>query len=145
MPSCPEENLLAAYLEGGLEPAVRSAIRMHIASCARASCKSAHDSDARWNTDPNPLSDPARASTGPAGASPADDLRWAAPRPTPAVRNLDGRVLCRRYLLERLLDSGAMGQVYVARDLRTKGPVAVKLLMEKWIENEDIYRRFREE
>jgi eukaryotic-like serine/threonine-protein kinase len=118
MSSCPDDNLLAAYLEGGLKPALRGAVRRHLTSCPLPRCRAALE--------------------------PREGPGAAAPR-LPAERDLSGRVLCRRYELERLLDSGAMGQVYVAKDLRTGGPVAVKVLIERWIENEEIYRRFREE
>lgn len=39
-----------------------------------------------------------------------------------------GRIVARRFLIERLVGSGGMGQLYRSRDLRSGAPVALKLL-----------------
>jgi serine/threonine protein kinase len=59
--------------------------------------------------------------------------------------NLPGQVLARTYRIERLLGSGGMGSVYLARNVRTDGLVAIKVLQREAAENPEIFRRFQEE
>ncbi|MFO0580013.1 MAG: protein kinase [Polyangia bacterium] len=56
-----------------------------------------------------------------------------------------GRILARTYLIEELLGSGGMGAVYRARQLRTGGLVAVKVLKPEAASEVEILRRFRTE
>lgn len=64
----------------------------------------------------------------------ADDGRW---RP--------GRVVARRYEIERRLGSGAMGDVYLAHDRLLKKQVALKSLRAELAQSRDTVRRFLRE
>src|SRR4051812_38694968 len=55
------------------------------------------------------------------------------------------RALGSRYRLERVIGSGAMGQVWLARDLKTTEPVAAKLLHGQYAGDPDIVARFVQE
>jgi serine/threonine-protein kinase len=55
------------------------------------------------------------------------------------------RALGSRYALERVLGSGAMGQVWVARDQRTGERVAAKLLRQEFARDAEILTRFVQE
>src|SRR3712207_538432 len=55
------------------------------------------------------------------------------------------RALGSRYLLERMLGSGAMGQVWVAADQRTGERVAAKLLRSEFARDPEILTRFVQE
>jgi serine/threonine protein kinase len=56
-----------------------------------------------------------------------------------------GMLLDGRYEIEKELGSGNLGIVYLARDQRTKKPVAVKLLLEKSLRSEVAVRMFKRE
>jgi hypothetical protein len=38
-----------------------------------------------------------------------------------------------------------MGDVWLGRDRRLRRPVAVKVVQERWADNQQVYRRFAEE
>lgn len=64
---------------------------------------------------------------------------------SPVSHDLRGQILSQTYLLEALLGSGGMGDVYLGRHLRTEGPVAIKVLREAARRAPDLYRRFQRE
>lgn len=59
--------------------------------------------------------------------------------------NLIGKKLDGRYLLEQLIGTGGMANVYKATDLLVQRTVAVKILREEFMTNEDLVRRFKNE
>ena len=59
--------------------------------------------------------------------------------------NLIGRKLDGRYLIESLLGVGGMANVYKGRDVRTGNAIAVKVLKEEFLDNEELVRRFKNE
>ncbi len=58
---------------------------------------------------------------------------------------LIGKKLDGRYELQELIGSGGMAQVYRAVDLTTGRSVAVKVLKDQFLDNEEIVQRFRNE
>lgn len=56
-----------------------------------------------------------------------------------------GQVIRGRYYLERLIASGGMGSVWMARDRRVGDYVAVKLLSRRMLDSEEARRRFIQE
>ncbi|MCA1784157.1 MAG: Stk1 family PASTA domain-containing Ser/Thr kinase, partial [Intrasporangiaceae bacterium] len=56
-----------------------------------------------------------------------------------------GRVLSERYELLRAIGRGGMAEVYAARDLNLGREVAIKLLLERFRDDEGFTRRFQEE
>jgi len=56
-----------------------------------------------------------------------------------------GRVLSERYELLRVIGRGGMAEVYAARDLNLGREVAIKLLLERFRDDEGFTRRFQEE
>lgn len=61
------------------------------------------------------------------------------------MEKLIGKRLDGRYLLEEMIGSGGMANVYKARDLKTEQTVAVKILREEFMSNEELVRRFKNE
>src|SRR5213075_3063005 len=61
------------------------------------------------------------------------------------VDPLLGRTLDQKYLLEEKLGIGGMGTVYRARHLLIDRPVAVKVLNQRFVEDEAAQTRFRRE
>ena len=59
--------------------------------------------------------------------------------------NLIGKKLDGRYLIESLLGVGGMANVYKGRDVRTGNAIAVKVLKEEFLDNEELVRRFKNE
>ncbi len=59
--------------------------------------------------------------------------------------NLIGRRLDGRYLIESLIGIGGMANVYKGTDTKTGNAVAVKVLKEEFLENEELVRRFKNE
>ena len=59
--------------------------------------------------------------------------------------NLIGRKLDGRYLIESLIGVGGMANVYKGKDVRTGNPIAVKVLKEEFLDNEELVRRFKNE
>lgn len=58
---------------------------------------------------------------------------------------LIGRRLDGRYLLEEMIGTGGMANVYKAQDLKNGQTVAVKILREEFMDNEELVRRFKNE
>ncbi len=56
-----------------------------------------------------------------------------------------GKVISNRYVVDRRLGSGAMGEVYLARDRLLKKPVAIKVLRPDLAANRGTVRRFLRE
>ncbi|MCI6640256.1 MAG: Stk1 family PASTA domain-containing Ser/Thr kinase [Pygmaiobacter massiliensis] len=56
-----------------------------------------------------------------------------------------GKRLDGRYEIEKLIGVGGMANVYKAQDLLEKRTVAVKILREEFLQNEDLVRRFKNE
>ncbi len=59
--------------------------------------------------------------------------------------NLIGRRLDGRYLIESLVGVGGMANVYKGKDIRTGNIIAVKVLKEEFLDNEELVRRFKNE
>lgn len=59
--------------------------------------------------------------------------------------NLIGKKLDGRYLIESLIGVGGMANVYRGRDVRTGNGIAVKVLKEEFLGNEELVRRFKNE
>ena len=59
--------------------------------------------------------------------------------------NLINQRLDGRYLIEQLLGSGGMANVYKGHDTQTGRTVAIKVLREEFLENTDLVRRFKNE
>lgn len=59
--------------------------------------------------------------------------------------NLIGKKLDGRYLIESLIGVGGMANVYRGRDIRTGNGIAVKVLKEEFLDNEELVRRFKNE
>jgi serine/threonine protein kinase len=64
---------------------------------------------------------------------------------SPAVDPLVGHTLDEKYRLEEQLGIGGMGTVYRARHLLIDRPVAVKVLNQRFVEDEAARTRFRRE
>ncbi|MEG2634850.1 MAG: serine/threonine-protein kinase, partial [Oscillospiraceae bacterium] len=56
-----------------------------------------------------------------------------------------GKKLDGRYEIIELIGAGGMANVYKARDLRENRIVAVKILREEFLDNEELVRRFKNE
>ena len=61
------------------------------------------------------------------------------------MENLIGKKLDGRYLIESLVGVGGMANVYRGQDVRTGNPIAVKVLKEEFLDNEELVRRFKNE
>ena len=61
------------------------------------------------------------------------------------MENLIGKKLEGRYLIESLVGVGGMANVYRGQDIRTGAPIAVKVLKEEFLDNEELVRRFKNE
>lgn len=59
--------------------------------------------------------------------------------------NLIGKKLEGRYLIESLVGVGGMANVYKGQDTKTGNPIAVKVLKEEFLDNEELVRRFKNE
>ena len=59
--------------------------------------------------------------------------------------NLIGKKLDGCYLIESLIGVGGMANVYKGRDVRTGNQIAVKVLKEEFLDNEELVRRFKNE
>ena len=59
--------------------------------------------------------------------------------------NLIGKKLDGRYLIESLIGVGGMANVYKGRDIRTNNAIAVKVLKEEFLDNEELVRSFKNE
>ena len=64
---------------------------------------------------------------------------------TPEKDKYIGRRLDGRYLVEELVGIGGMAYVYRATDLKDNSTVAVKILKEELLDNEELVRRFKNE
>ena len=59
--------------------------------------------------------------------------------------NLIGKRLDGRYQIESLVGMGGMANVYRGTDTRTGNAIAVKVLKEEFLDNEELVRRFKNE
>ncbi|MDD4851378.1 MAG: protein kinase, partial [Gemmiger sp.] len=59
--------------------------------------------------------------------------------------NMIGRKLDGRYLVESLIGVGGMANVYCGTDSKTGNMVAIKVLKEEFLDNEELVRRFKNE
>jgi len=59
--------------------------------------------------------------------------------------NLIGQVIDGKYRIERQLGKGGMGTVYLATHLGTERPVAVKVIVQQFMERSEFVERFRRE
>jgi serine/threonine-protein kinase len=66
--------------------------------------------------------------------------------PTPTIKNeLVGAILSRKYTLKRVIGAGGMGTVFESTNPEDGRPVAIKVLGNDYIHDEDIRARFLEE
>jgi predicted Ser/Thr protein kinase len=103
--TCPDANLIAAFVEGTLDPARADELAGHVDSCGTC------DELVRWST---------RAAMSTARSSPSmlpDDVEIREPGSTFG-----------RYVLLDLIGSGGMGMVYAAFDPKLDRKVALKLV-----------------
>ena len=63
----------------------------------------------------------------------------------PLADPLIGQVLEDRYKINRLLGAGGMGRVYLATNLNTEKPYAIKVMHSELLHNEDAQKRFTRE
>ena len=61
------------------------------------------------------------------------------------MENYIGKRLTGRYELVKLIGSGGMANVFEAKDLLEQKTVAIKVLKEEYLTNEEFVRRFRNE
>lgn len=61
------------------------------------------------------------------------------------MNDLIGKKLDGRYLVESLVGRGGMANVYRGQDTRTGNAIAVKVLKEEFLDNEELVRRFKNE
>lgn len=59
--------------------------------------------------------------------------------------NLIGKRLDGRYLIGSLVGVGGMANVYRGKDMKTGNPIAVKVLKEEFLDNDELVRRFKNE
>ena len=59
--------------------------------------------------------------------------------------NLIGKRLDGRYQIESLVGMGGMANVYRGTDTKTGNAIAVKVLKEEFLDNEELVRRFKNE
>jgi len=59
--------------------------------------------------------------------------------------NLIGKRLDGRYSIESLVGVGGMANVYRGTDLKTGNQIAVKVLKDEFLDNEELVRRFKNE
>src|SRR5437660_1462409 len=59
--------------------------------------------------------------------------------------DLNGQLIDRKYRIERELGHGGMGAVYLATHLGTKRPVALKVIVPRFMSNSEFVERFRRE
>lgn len=59
--------------------------------------------------------------------------------------NLIGKRLDGRYLIQGLVGVGGMANVYCGKDVKTGSDIAVKVLKEEFLDNEELVRRFKNE
>ncbi|MEG0338607.1 MAG: protein kinase, partial [Oscillospiraceae bacterium] len=59
--------------------------------------------------------------------------------------SLIGKKLDGRYQIEELVGTGGMANVYRANDLKENRTVAVKILKEEFLHNDELVRRFKNE
>jgi serine/threonine protein kinase len=83
----------------------------------------------------------------PEGGDPVPDAPAPAPPPAPELRTdpLVGSVLAERYEIVRRIGEGGMGAVYEARHTVIGKRVAVKVLLEKFLEKPDLVARLLQE
>jgi len=62
-----------------------------------------------------------------------------------ATSPLEGSIVCGRYRVERLLGSGGMGAVYLARHVSLGQEVAIKFIHPELVSSEEVRRRFETE
>lgn len=67
------------------------------------------------------------------------------PRPTPRRHLPSGTILNDTFEIQEFIASGGMGEVYRARMLTTGAPVAIKLIKQEFLENEDVHALFLRE
>lgn len=60
----------------------------------------------------------------------------------PQLRFAPGQTLCNRFVIDRLLGAGGMGEVYLAFDVRLEEQVAVKTMSRDLAERPELRRRF---
>ncbi len=59
--------------------------------------------------------------------------------------SLIGKKLDGRYLVESLVGRGGMANVYRGQDTRSGNPIAIKVLKEEFLDNDELVRRFKNE
>ncbi|HRI48708.1 MAG TPA: protein kinase [Pseudomonadota bacterium] len=67
------------------------------------------------------------------------------PLADPVADPLIGQVLEDRYKIDRILGTGGMGKVYLATNLNTEKPYAIKVMHSELLHNEDAQKRFTRE
>jgi serine/threonine-protein kinase len=119
---CPDENTLAALVEGNLPTDARADYARHLDECA--ACREEVGSLVRlmavYPRDGGPTVDPALARTvaSESGARP----------PSPGRQGFVAGDVVGRYELERVLGEGGLGVVWAARHATTRKPVALKFM-----------------
>jgi eukaryotic-like serine/threonine-protein kinase len=133
----PPENDLLAFAQGLLGPPRAAAVEVHIAGCDRCA---AHVAGAADDGFISLVKEAGNSKLGdrPTEAFAKEKVAGFDPLP-PELRDHP------RYKIERLLASGAMGDVYLARDKADGGRVVVKVLMLRWAGVPKRKKRFLQE
>lgn len=122
MSSCPDDNQLAAFMDGGLSREERSLLERHIDGCAL--CRGL-------------LGDVVMGATRQEGAA-------REPPPTPPGILRTGDMVDHFYVM-RELGAGGMGRVYLARDTQLGRKVALKLIQPSLASSRQVVKMFRRE
>jgi tRNA A-37 threonylcarbamoyl transferase component Bud32 len=67
------------------------------------------------------------------------------PSKSPSAKQVPGTVVAGRYRIDRLIERGGMGEVYVASHIELGKKVAVKILLPKYAESQEQITRFLQE